>query len=56
MVSLTPSLLLVIPDPVVASADGLSLLPYCGQPLTVGGELNKFASNIALARDLVGVH
>ncbi|WP_105614774.1 vanadium-dependent haloperoxidase [Vallitalea okinawensis] len=46
----------VIPDPVVASPDGLSLLPYSGQDLTIGGELNKMASNIAIGRDLAGVH
>lgn len=46
----------VIPNPVVASADGLSLLPYSGQPLTVGGELNKLAANIALGRDTAGIH
>jgi hypothetical protein len=46
----------VIPNPVVASADGLSLVPYEGPPLTVGGELNKLASNIALGRNIAGVH
>lgn len=46
----------VLPDPVVASADGLSLLLYKGPDLTVGGELNKLASNIALGRDAAGVH
>jgi hypothetical protein len=46
----------VIPNPVVASADGLSLAPYEGPPLTVGGELNKLASNIALGRNIAGVH
>ena len=46
-----------IPNPVVASADGLSLVPYTGgDTLTVGGELNKMASNIALARNAMGVH
>lgn len=45
----------VIPDPVVASNDGLSLVPYTGQ-LTLGGELNKLASNIAIGRDHAGVH
>jgi hypothetical protein len=45
----------VIPDPVVASADGTSLVPWDGAPLTVGGELNKLASNIALGRDAAGV-
>lgn len=46
----------IIPDPVVASPDGLMLLPYDGPALTVGGELNKLAANIALARDTAGVH
>lgn len=46
----------VIPNPVVASADGLSLVPYEGPPLTVGGELNKLAANISLGRDIAGVH
>lgn len=45
-----------IPEPVVASADGLSLLPYKGPALTVGGELDKLACNIALGRDFAGVH
>jgi len=46
----------VIPNPVVACADGLSQLPFSGLPLTVGGELNKLAANIALSRDAAGVH
>jgi hypothetical protein len=46
----------VIPNPVVASDDGTSLLPYTGPALTVGNELNKLASNIALGRDAAGVH
>lgn len=46
----------VIPNPVVASPDGLSLLPYVGAPLTVRGELNKLASNIATGRNHAGVH
>ncbi|MGH9847257.1 MAG: vanadium-dependent haloperoxidase, partial [Blastocatellia bacterium] len=46
----------VIPNPVEASADGLSLAPYAGPPLTVGGELNKLASNIAIGRNIAGVH
>jgi len=44
-----------IPDPVVASSDGLSLERYNGS-LTVGNELNKLAANIARARDASGVH
>jgi len=42
---------------VVPSADGLSLEPYQGgAALTVGGELDKLASNIATGRNLAGVH
>ncbi|HEV2668086.1 MAG TPA: vanadium-dependent haloperoxidase [Blastocatellia bacterium] len=46
----------VIPNPVEASADGLSLAPYAGPPLTVGGELNKLASNVAIGRNIACVH
>lgn len=48
----------VIPKLVQASADGLSLLPFSGRPLTltVGGELNKLAANIGMARNMAGVH
>ena len=49
----------VIPNPVVASDDGQFLLPYTAPDageITVGGELNKLASNIALGRDMAGVH
>ncbi len=46
----------VIPNPVVASTDGLSLEPYSGALLTVGGELNKLASNVATGRNIAGVH
>lgn len=45
-----------VPDPVMASDDGLSLLPYTGRPLTVGGELDKLAANIAMGRDFAGIH
>ncbi|HYU31668.1 MAG TPA: vanadium-dependent haloperoxidase [Thermoanaerobaculia bacterium] len=45
-----------IPEPVVASADGLALEPFHGPALTVGGELDKLASNIALGRDFAGLH
>jgi len=47
----------IIPDPVVPSQDGLSLVPYRGtETLTVGGELNKLASNVAIGRNIGGVH
>ena len=46
-------------DPVQPANDGLSLQPYTGSDagdLTVGGELNKIAANVALGRDTAGVH
>jgi hypothetical protein len=49
----------VIPKPVVASDDGQSLLAYNGPDagqIKVGGELNKLANNVALGRDMAGVH
>jgi len=46
----------IIPNPVVASVDGLKLQPYLDGDLKVGGELNKLAANIALGRDFAGVH
>jgi hypothetical protein len=46
----------ILPGPVMATADGRSLMPYQGPDLTVGGELDKLASNIALGRDFAGVH
>lgn len=46
----------IIPDPLQADFDGLSVHPYVGGPLTVGGELNKLASNLSLGRDTAGVH
>ena len=46
----------VIPSPVVPSDDGLTLVPYTGPALTVGGELNKLAANVSLGRNACGVH
>ena len=49
----------VIQNPVIASADGLSLEPYTGPDagsLTVGGEIDKLAGNIAQGRNAAGVH
>lgn len=45
----------LIPSPVKPNADGSSLQAYDGT-LTIGGELNKLASNISLGRDWAGVH
>lgn len=48
-----------IESPLQPAADGLSLQSYTGTDaanMTVGGELNKLAGNIALFRDAAGVH
>ena len=45
--------------PVQPTDDGLSLVSYAGSDageLTVGGELNKIAANVALGRNTAGVH
>jgi len=49
----------VIPKPMVAADDGQSLSTYNGADagqINVGGELNKLANNVALGRDMAGVH
>ena len=49
----------LIQNPVIAAADGLSLVPYTGpdsNQLTVRGELNKLAANIATGRNFAGIH
>ena len=45
--------------PLQPTDDGLSLIPYTGadaNDLTVGGELNKLASNVGIGRNIAGVH
>jgi hypothetical protein len=47
----------VIPNPVEPDPTGQVLVPYTGPGnLTVGGELNKIAANVALGRNTAGVH
>jgi hypothetical protein len=47
----------VIPNPVQPDpSDPTKLIPYVGPPLTVGGELNKLATNIGLGRNWAGIH
>jgi membrane-associated phospholipid phosphatase len=49
----------VFRDAVVPTTDGLALQPYSGADegqMTLTGELNKLASNIAQARNIAGVH
>jgi hypothetical protein len=47
---------LVLPDCVVPSLDGRSLQPYKGPPLTVRGEIEKLAFNVAMGRNFAGIH
>jgi hypothetical protein len=46
----------VVPNPVVPTLGGVALAPYVGAPLTVEGELNKIAANVAFGRNIAGVH
>jgi hypothetical protein len=50
----------VIPDPVVPTSDGLSLVPYSGPDagqLTVNGELNKLGHNVSFGHGIhSGIH
>ena len=46
-------------DPVEASADGLSLVPYKGSDvwqMTVTNELHKLAGNMGMGRNFAGIH
>jgi len=45
-----------VANAVVPDVTGQALVPYKGVTLTVGGELDKLASNIALARNAAGIH
>ena len=46
----------VIPQPIQVTPDGLGVVPYGGPPLTVGGELDKLATNVAFGRNHAGIH
>jgi hypothetical protein len=47
----------VIPNPVQPDpTDPSRLIPYVGPPLTVGGELNKLATNLGQGRNWAGIH
>jgi hypothetical protein len=45
-----------VKNPMTVSEDGTSLVPYNGAPLTIGGELNKVAKNVAFGRNGAGIH
>jgi len=46
----------ILTNCVTASADGTTLAPYFDEALTVGGEINKLAFNVAMGRDFAGIH
>jgi hypothetical protein len=47
----------IIPNPVQPDPkDPTRLVPYVGEALTVGGELNKLAWNYGIGRDWAGIH
>ena len=50
----------MIPNPVAAARDGLSLMPYTGSDagqLTVNGELNKLGHNVTFGHGIdAGIH
>lgn len=47
----------VIPNPVQPDPrDPTRLIPFDGPPLTVGGELNKLATNLGQGRNWAGIH
>jgi hypothetical protein len=46
----------ILTNCVQASADGTTLTPYYDEALTVGGEVNKLAFNVAMGRDFASIH
>jgi hypothetical protein len=46
----------IIKNPMVPNGDGTALVPYVGAPLTIRGELNKVATNVAFGRNAAGIH
>jgi hypothetical protein len=47
---------MVVPDCVVPTKDGRSLVPYKGPALTVRAEVEKLAFNAAFGRNFAGIH
>lgn len=45
-----------IPSPLAPGPGGATVVPFTLGNLTVGGELNKLANNVALGRNIAGVH
>jgi hypothetical protein len=46
----------IVPEPVEASWDGLTLDPWTGEALLLGNEINKLASNMSIGRCGAGIH
>jgi hypothetical protein len=46
----------LLTDCVTPNADGTALQPYTDTALSVGGEVNKLAFNIAMGRNFAGIH
>ncbi|MEO0879483.1 MAG: twin-arginine translocation signal domain-containing protein [Pseudomonadota bacterium] len=46
----------VIPNPVQSNNSGTQLIPWGGEDLTIGNELNKLVGNITHGRDGAGMH
>jgi len=46
----------LIPNAVHASRDGMSLEPWSGSQVKLGGEIDKLAGNISFGRNAAGVH
>lgn len=46
----------IIPTPLVPNANGSTVVPYVGPPLTVEHELNKLSANVGIGRNMASVH
>jgi hypothetical protein len=46
----------IMTNTVIANVDGTTLLPYNEVALTVAGEINKLAFNVAMGRNFAGIH
>jgi hypothetical protein len=47
---------MIVPDCVIPTQDGHSLVPYQGPALSVKGEIEKLAFNVAMGRNFAGIH
>jgi len=47
---------MIVPECVVPTHDGQSVVPYKGPTLSVKGEIEKLAFNVAMGRNFAGIH